>query len=273
MLRSMTGFGKAQWKNKEERIYFEIKGSNHKFLEVFFNLPEGFTYLESLLKKEIEKKIKRGRVMVFLEITSPGFNQLFLNKELLRKYFFLLEDLRKELSIEEKPKLETLINLGGVLSRNNPIKDKAQELRIKRTFGWALERFLKHRESLGEAIYKELKRGCGVLKETLQHLKKRAEKAIKDKAKEIKNPEEKINFLNSRDITEEINLLKFLISNLETKLDKDSAGGKELDFIIQEMQREINTLSAKSFDPKVITYSIKIKTQIERMREQVQNVE
>ncbi|MCM8791860.1 MAG: DUF1732 domain-containing protein [Candidatus Omnitrophica bacterium] len=273
-MRCMSGFGKAELKDdKGSLIYCEIKGFNHKFLEVSFDLPDGCAHLESSLKKEIEKNMKRGKVMVHLQIMGSPFYKFLLNKELARSYFFLLQNLREELSIKENVKLETLINLPGVLRINTDTVDKNLEPKIKKTFRVALEKFLKNKEALGQLIYQEVKERCRCLQEVIVDLQKRSDEVIKQRANKIENPDEKVNFLNSRDITEELNLLKFLFAKLDKGLQKDSPIGKELDFIVQEIQREINTLSAKSFDPKIISYCITIKTQVERIREQIQNVE
>jgi len=270
----MTAFSRKELKDKDGKtIYFEIKGFNHRFLEVTFSLPEGFSDWEFWFKKEIEKLISRGRINLSLEISWPVFKRFVLDKELANHYFFLLEDLRKKFSLRDKVSLDTLINLPEVLRRNVNLKDKKLESKIKRVFKETLKNFLKNRQSLGQAIYKELKERIKLIRKTLEELEERSDQVIKQKATKIENPQDKSNFLNSSDVSEELNLLKFLLADLETKLDADSPVGKELDFIVQEMQREINTLSSKSFDPKVISYGIRIKTEIEKIREQLQNVE
>jgi len=274
MIKAMTAFSRKELKDKEGKtIYFEIKGFNHRFLEISCNLAEGFSYLEFWFKKEIEKLISRGRINLSLEISWPVFKRFVLDKELANHYFFLLEDLRKKFSLKDKVSLDTLINLPEVLRREVNLKDKKLESKIKRAFKETLKKFLKNRESLGQAIYRELKNRIKFIRKLLWQLEERSRGVIKKKANKIENPQDKSNFLNSSDISEELNLLEFLISDLETKLELDYPVGKELDFIVQEMQREINTLSSKSFDPQVISYGIKIKTEIEKIREELQNVE
>jgi uncharacterized protein (TIGR00255 family) len=274
MIKAMTAFSRKELKDRDgRRIYLEIKSFNHRFLEISFNLPEGFSYLELWFKKEIEKLISRGRISLSLEISWPVFKRFVLDEELANHYFFLLEDLRKKLSLRDKVSLDTLINLPEVLRKDIYLQDKKLESKIKKVFKDTLKNFLKNRKSLGEAIYRRLKKRVEFIRKVLWKLEERSIQVIKQKAQKIENPEEKSNFLNSRDISEELNLLKFLLSDLENRLEVEHPVGKELDFIVQEMQREINTLSSKSFDPKVIAYSIQIKTEIERIREELQNVE
>lgn len=271
----MTGFGKAEIKNREkgERIYCEIRSFNHKFLELSFSFTPGYNYLEFILKKEILKRVNRGRVNLVIEIDLPQTQRFFINKQLAKSYFLQLEDLRKRLSLKESIDLSTLVSLPEILKIQPETDNKIVISKIKKVFKIALERFLKNREELGEAIYKEIKNSVELLKERLWCIKKRALEVIKKRAQAIENPEERINFLNSRDVSEEISLLNFHIKNMAKKLETKSPIGKELDFILQEMQREINTLGAKSFDPKVISWTIEIKTHIEKIRQQVQNVE
>lgn len=273
MLKGMTAFASIKLKEKNSPgIYFEIKGFNHRFLEIGFNLSSGFSYLEGFFKREIEKKIKRGRINVILEIDSiPTYS---LNEALAEKYFFLLEKLRKKFSFKESINLDTLINLPGVL-KSSFFRggDRVLERRIKQAFRVVLEKFLDSRKKLGENLYKDLKKRTQNLKEILDNLRQRSNKVIKERAQKIQSAEERTSFLNSSDISEELNLLKFYLNNFQNRLQSNQPIGKELDFIIQEMHREISTLSAKSFDPQVAAYSIKIKTQIEKMREQIQNVE
>jgi uncharacterized protein (TIGR00255 family) len=272
MLSCMTGFAKTELKDKKYDIYIEIKSLNHKFLDLTFNLPEEFSYLEPILRKEIEKKIKRGKVWVFLKIRPKCLEEL-VDKDLVRRYFLILEELRKDLNLKENITLDTLLNLKGVLKEGVLEKDKVIEEKIKNAFMRTLETLLSSRRSSGKMVSKFLKKQAQKIKKKLFSLEKRSIKVSKEKAKLIENPEEKINFLKSSDVTEELNLLKFHLNNLEKKIEVDYPVGKELDFITQEMQREINTLASKSFDPEVSGLSIFIKTEIEKMREQIQNVE
>jgi uncharacterized protein (TIGR00255 family) len=137
----------------------------------------------------------------------------------------------------------------------------------------ALKRLDASRKKAGMALSVELSQRLEMSRDRLQTINKRAVLVISKKAAGIENLEERVSFLKTVDITEELTLLKFHISNFKSKLKKSYPVGKELDFITQEMQREINTLAAKSFDSQVLADAVEIKSQIEKIREQLQNVE
>ena len=132
---------------------------------------------------------------------------------------------------------------------------------------------LKTREKEGRAIYALLRNRSETLKANLNNIKTQFKKAIKDELKIIGTDEERSSFLKNTDITEEIERLAFHIGNFKDKISKRGSIGKELDFIAQEMQREANTMAAKSFDASISSQVVQMKSQIEKIREQAQNIE
>jgi len=276
MLKSMTGFGRAQVKDQRFRLYCEIKGFNHRALEISFNLPEGFYYLENFLRKKIMRKVNRGRIAVFFNIELVE-KESPIDLKLMKHYYRILEKIREEFSLEEKIKLENLLLLPGVIEtldiKKRIKKDKNIESLIKKGFEGALEKFIKNREKAGRCIYREFKKFNASIKKMVGLIKKASQRAIQNKVDKLESAEEKNNFLRVTDINEELNLLNFHIRHFNTRLNLKGPVGKELDFIAQEMQREINTLSAKSFSAQVISLGVKVKAQIEKIREEVQNVE
>jgi len=274
-MQSMTGFGSKELEiTPYGKITLELKSSNHKFLETVFHLPDGFLSLEDKIKKRIEAKIQRGRLICVMTTAAARASRAFVNRELLKNYFAALKKIRKDFGIEDEVTLETLIHLPGVfaLATNNAPKQNLWP-RIKLLVNGALDELVKTRQKEGKALLGYLKVRQEALKTNLVFIKNRSKKAIREKIQTMATDEERASFLKDTDITEEKERLAFHISNFKNKLSKRGPIGKELDFIAQEMQREANTMGAKTFDLGISARVVQIKSQIEKIREQVQNIE
>jgi uncharacterized protein (TIGR00255 family) len=274
-MNSMTGFG-----SKETtilpfgKISLEIRSTNHKFLETVFHLPVGFLSLEGRIKQEIESRIKRGRVVCVMNIVGGPTSKIFINKQLLKNYISALKNIQKNSRLKDEIRLDTLIHLPGVLSltEDRISKHKAWS-RLRILLRQTLEDLVKMRQKEGRALCHYLKTRARTLAASLGIIKARFKRVIKDKLTELKTEEERTSFLKDTDITEEIERLAFHIRNFQRRLSKSGPLGKELDFIAQEMQREANTMAAKSCDAVVSWQAVQIKSQIEKIREQLQNIE
>jgi len=271
----MTGFGSAEAKVAViGRISVEIRSVNHKFLEVVSHLPEGFLSLEDDIRKAVEAKIKRGRVVCAVNIAEPQAGRVFLNERLAKNYLSALKKLQRRLQISDGISLETLIHLPGVVSAaENATTGERLWPHLKVLLGEALQELKATRLKEGRALGVFLKMRAKVLISSLEAIKKIFNKAITEKAGLIVGEEERLAFLKESDISEEIERLGFHIRNFVAKLSENAPVGKELDFIAQEMQREANTMGAKSFAAAISARVIRIKSEVEKIREQVQNIE
>ncbi|MDO8489259.1 MAG: YicC/YloC family endoribonuclease [Candidatus Omnitrophota bacterium] len=252
----------------------ELKCTNHKFLETVFNLPEGLISLEDKLKKEIESRIRRGRIYCAINIKDQVIHGIFVNRKLLKNYLHELNSIKKEFKIEDGLTLDSLIRLPGILSlkENKPTGSHIWD-KLKPVFLQALMNLLRARQKEGAALAGLLKNRSELLNKDVLFVKQRFAVAIKNRIKKIQTPEERLAFQKSADIAEEIDRLHFHIKNFQHKIASGGSVGKELDFITQEMQREANTLAAKSFDLVISGRAVQMKSQIEKIREQVQNIE
>lgn len=275
MLNSMTGFG-----NKEGslaplgKIYVELRSSNHKFLETVFHLPEGFLSLEDKIKKEIEARIKRGRITCVINIIGGQAGRVFINKGLLKDYLTEIKNIKDQFHIKDQVSINTLIHLPGALSLEvgTPPLTRIWP-RLKRALNQALDGLVKMRQKEGQALYIYLKSRAEVLKTNLSLIKIRFRNVMKGRVAKIDTDEERATFIKNTDITEETERLAFHIRNFTHKLSKGGPLGKELDFIAQEMQREANTIGAKSCDALISSHVVNMKSEIEKIREQLQNIE
>ena len=275
IISSMTGFGSHEVDvSALGRISVELRCTNHKFSESVFHLPEGLLSLEDKLKKEIESKIKRGRVYCAINIKGQLAQGIFVNRKLLKNYLTQLNSIKKEFKINDGLSLDSLIRLPGILSlkEDKPVGEHIWE-QLKPVFLQALMSLLVARQKEGRALAGLLKKRSLLLKKDLVFIKRRFVVAVKDRLNKIQAEEERLAFLKGADVAEELDRLHFHINNFQNKLAQGGAVGKELDFITQEMQREANTLAAKSFDLMISGRAVEMKSQIEKIREQVQNIE
>lgn len=275
MIQSMTGFGRRETQIMPfGKICVELRSSNHKFLDTVLHLPIGFLSLEDRIKKEIEAKIKRGRVTCVINIIGGHSPAVFINKEILKNYISEIKNIKGQFRIKDEVSINTLVHLPGVVSsRESIIADSRIWPGLKNLVNQARDDLIGMRKKEGKALYVYLKERTLALKTDLATIKIRFKKAIKEKLAHLKTEDERTAFLKDRDITEEVERLSFHISNFIRTLTKNDAVGKELDFIAQEMQREANTIGAKSCDTFISAQVIQIKSKIEKLREQLQNIE
>ena len=275
MITSMTGFGGSEINLGEQgKISVELRSTNHKFLEISLHLPEGSLSLEEKVKKAIENKIKRGRVTCSVSIIGKKTGNASINKALLKKYIDKIGNIKKEFKIQDSMGIDALINLPGVLTlEEERISPESLWPGLKTALGIAVHNLSKARQKEGIALRGYLKNQATELKERLLTIKRILKGSLKTRLKAFDTNEERSSFLKDTDTTEEIDRLGYHIMNFGKKITANGAVGKELDFIAQEMQREANTLAAKTFDVGVTAQVLKIKSIIEKIREQAQNIE
>ncbi len=193
---------------------------------------------------------------------------------MLKNYILVFKKTKQEFQIKDDLGINTLINLPGVLSLAQDQISKAQIWPgLKILANQALADLVKIRQKEGRALQIHLNKRAEELEGNLGVVKVRFKKVIKEKLAQIKTDEERSSFLKNTDISEEIERLGFHIAHFTGKILKSGPVGKELDFIAQEMQREANTMGSKSCDAVISAQVVQIKSQIEKIREQVQNIE
>ena len=273
MTTSMTGFGQAQVEKRGERFVVTLKSVNHRYFETLFHLPSTLDYLESLFRNKIQDKIKRGRVTISVNHMNESAEVVVLNQELIQKYFHVLDSMRKKLKLSQDIGIASLVSLPGVLSyKREELKVSERESLIKAALTQALARLVEMRQREGEALEKDLHNR---FKHIAGHMKtiKNCVRKIVEANKKTMAPENLESFLRSTDVSEEMTRIDFHLKSFVKHTKLKDPKGKILDFIGQELQREINTLGAKVQDKHVAYQVVMVKDQIEKIREQVQNVE
>jgi uncharacterized protein (TIGR00255 family) len=275
MIKSMTGFGRARgfipaW----GRVSVEIRSTNRRFLDIAAHLPEVLLHLEQKLKDEIGRAIKRGHIICRIEANPLYLKKPVINKRLIKEYYLALRRISRQLKLKDiNININLLAGLPGVWSVESEAPLSLSWAKIKPVVKRALTSLSQRRQQEGRALYQDLRQRARRIGELLAIIKTRSKMVIGQRLKLYKSEEEKSSFLRSADINEEIVRLSFHLKNFTRCLKNKKAMGKELDFILQEMQREANTIGGKSIDAAISGKVVRMKSEIEKMREQVQNVE
>ena len=278
----MTGFGLSSYIDKKSEIYIEIKGVNHKFLEATIKPNDLNNELEEYIRKLVSKKIVRGRVDIRIKTKTVSSTNYSIDSKLLKKFKKSLEDglkFKGDIHFRDIKDVPGIFKLEADKDVNNNL--------IKKVFNDAIKEFLASRNIEGkkikEVLLKKLKQiksaNTKIKKQNISNIKKRS-KLYKAKALDLMENldegrlEQEIAILALKhDVNEEIDRIFFHLESLQKELNKKLCSGKKIDFILQELFREANTLSVKLDDPNLKNNAIDMKLFIEEMREQTQNVE
>ncbi len=273
MIIGMTGFGQAETRADGERFVVTLKTVNHRYFDTSFHLPLALDHLEGMLRGIVQQRIRRGRVTINVSHVNEAADEVILNEELVEKYVKALKRVRRKTGLKEGIDLAALVTLPGVLRHRKPELKMTVRARVaKAAFKEALDRVLAMRRREGAALDKDLRKRIGIIGRHMGVAKRRVEK-VRNEMKKKLPPENLESVLRSTDVTEEITRIDFHLKGFLKHLRGSGTKGKVLDFIGQELQREINTLGAKVQDKFVAHEVVLIKDEIEKIREQVQNVE
>jgi len=293
MLRSMTGFGAAASEDVGPfAVRVEVRSVNHRHLLVKTRAPGELTFLEGEVERQLKKRLSRGSVTVYIKATTTGSSNARINPEALRNYRSEIEALAAEFGVEEAPSIEALLGLPGVIDTLEHGTDGAEELAgpLLELVDEATAKLLEMRETEGRALALDLERNRKALADIVSKIEGRMPQVVK--AHQM-NLEKRVNELlegrvvvefadlareaallaDRLDVSEEITRLGSHLEQLDTFLAQGADIGRKLDFLVQEIFREINTIGSKCSDAQVAHWVVDAKTHAERMREQVQNVE
>lgn len=290
-MKSMTGFGRAKFEN-DSRIYtVEIKSVNHKYSEITIKLPRAISYLEENIKKEISSNISRGKIDVLINFdnNSNKGKSIRINKELAKMYINEFKELAIENSINSEISVTEISKLPDVLSIENTDNEDEIWNELKIALNESINNFLQMREKEGNKIKEDLLARADRIYNNICKICKYSTRLVEDyvvkletRIKEILNTDvvdkdrlaqEIVIYADKCSIEEEITRLKSHISQFKELLNITTPIGKKLDFLIQEMNRETNTIGSKSGKLEITNLVIDIKTELEDIREQIQNIE
>ncbi len=291
MIYSMTGYGKGSAENGKIKVDVEVKSVNSRYLDIVLKLPSSLMSKELDLREVIKNKINRGKLSVVVQIKSNGSGDAVftVNKEKLKNYISLIKTLKKSAKITEKIKLEHLLANKEIFETSEAELSEEEFETIKNTLDAALTELQKMKLNEGKELSKDLKKRITVIETKLDEIERESSLNVQEYFGKLK---EKVKLLveeskldsnrlemelaiiaDKADITEECvrlrSHLKFFIESLE----KDSEPGRKMNFLCQEMNRETNTISSKTISTLITHNTVFIKEEIEKIREQIQNIE
>ena len=292
MLRSMTGFGRSKYENEGREYLVGIKSVNNRYSDISIKLPRNISFLEEKVKTVISNAISRGKIDVFINFTnySEKGKKIKINTELAKQYIEELKKLQTEteiidnIGIMEICKMPEVLNLKIEEDDENVLWQELQEclnnaitgfLLMKENEGNKIKEDLEKRiEDIREKIEKISEVSTGLVEEYVVKLEKRVNELLKTTVvDETRLAQEIVIYSDKCSVEEELTRLRSHIAQFLNLLNETNPIGKKLDFLIQEMNRETNTIGSKANSLEITNLVVDIKTEIENIREQVQNIE
>lgn len=292
MIKSMTGFGRCEVAENNRKFTVEMKAVNHRYLDVNIKMPKALNFFESAIRSELKKYISRGKVDLFItyEDFSEKTSSVRYNRELAEEYLKYLRRMAEEFGLEDDIRVSSLSKYPEVFTMEDAGIDEEELWKeLQRALDGAAEMFVESRVVEGENLREDLIQKLDGMRELADFITERSPKIIaeyrarlKEKVKELlaeaavdenRLLTEVTVFADKVCVDEELVRLKSHIETTKNTLLEGGSVGRKLDFIAQEMNREANTILSKSNDLEISNCGIELKTEIEKVREQIQNIE
>lgn len=291
MIKSMTGYGKSNMSKNLREYQVEIKSVNHRYLDISVKMPRSLSYLEEEIKKAVSAKVTRGKVDVFITFNNNSLEgrDIKINTEIARMYIQELRNLAETEGIVADIPVTEISKLPDVLTIKNNQDDETIKNELLEVTNKAIENLVEMRKVEGEKIAQDLlvriqdieekvkkisALSTGLIDEYVVKLETRIKELLQEQEiDEARLAQEVVIYADKCSIEEEVTRLNSHIYQFRELLQSDEAVGKKIDFMIQEMNRETNTIGSKANNLEITNDVINMKTQIENIREQVQNIE
>lgn len=292
MLKSMTGFGRGEGETTLGKVFVESRSINHRYCDISIKLPRRLAPFENRIKEMVRSEVSRGRIDVSLKLDAAGEGKVQLNADLhlADQYYKVLQTLKEKLRLQGDITLELLAGGKDIITAKEEMEDVEpywqeiatilkQSLRemdeMKRLEGESLAKDLQQRlEQIGQQL-KGIKDQAPIrLNAYWNRLRERLQSFLEGNELDSTRFQQEVAFLAERiDITEEIVRAESHLNQLATLLLGRDPVGRKMDFLLQEIHREVNTISAKANDAEISQGVVEIKSELEKIREQVQNIE
>lgn len=288
----MTGYGRAKHEFDSREYIIDIKSVNNRYNDISIKIPRSISFLEEKVKQKLTNAVSRGKVEVYITFNnySEKGKNIRINSELAKKYINELKQLSLETGVNENINMQEILKLPDVL--NIQLEQEAEEIiwkELEITLTDAINSFIIMREKEGQKIKEDLENRITFIEtrikniseisgtlvnDYIQKLEKRIHEILPNNSvDESRLAQEVVIYSDKCSIEEEITRLKSHILQFTDLLNSHIANGKKIDFLIQEMNRETNTIGSKANNLQITNYVIDIKTELENIREQIQNVE
>jgi len=292
LIKSMTGYGRAQQIIDGRDILVEIRSVNHRYFEFSSRVPRAYGYLDEKLKSFLQGKVNRGKVEIAVTINIiEGKDALIkVNKSIAKGYIDALREVNEELQLRDDLSLSNLLRFPDTFNIQKNVDDEEEIWNaVSEVASEALEKFISMREAEGQRLKKDVLTRSGYILENVAKVEKLSPETVENyrnrlyqKLKEVLESTdidtqriltEAAIFADKIAVDEETVRLRSHVSQLEGLFDSDEAIGRKLDFIVQEMNREVNTIGSKCQDVNITKIVVEMKSEIEKIREQIQNIE
>lgn len=292
MLKSMTGYGRNEAIVGGRHIVFEIKSVNHKFFECNVRMPRSYSFLEDKLKAYVQSKISRGKVDLFLQIETleESEAEVLVNHSLAGAYVKALREMKERYDLQDDVSLSLLARYPDLLSVHKAQEDEeAVWAAVQEAAEPAIESFINMRETEGARLKQDIINKADKIEtlvaevekitpETVSEYRERLHAKIEELLGDNRFDEQRVLtevavFADKVAVDEETVRLKSHIKQLHSLIGSSEPVGRKIDFLVQEMNRETNTIGSKSVNSKIAYIVVDMKAEIEKIREQVQNVE
>jgi len=289
MIRSMTGFASAERQFPFGRLTWELRSVNHRYLEIGFRVPEEFRVLEPDIRRILGEFLSRGKVdanLRFVPAADMASSSLELNEQLATRLLVLHAQMKSISGLDQEPNLQSLLRWPGMIEEcapdPQPLHEAALELLAETAAGLRSAR-VREGEQMDAAIRERLQsisKHVSQVREWLPEIREGLKQKLLGRVADLQQPldpgrlEQEVAILSQKiDVDEELDRLDAHVHESLLVLERDDPVGRRLDFLMQEFNRESNTLSSKSVDNRTTQAAVELKVAIEQMREQVQNIE
>ncbi len=288
----MTGYGRGVFSNEDYSVTIDLKSINHRYLELYFKIPKSYSFLEDKLRREISGKISRGKVEISLTIEqlSPINDQVELDHSFLRSYLKVIRELKENYGIEGEVDLKTIITLPELLDYHQPDVDQEKLFeKVRQALDMALQALIESRKIEGQGLCRDIHDKLSTLEVYRQELLVQAPKVVAAYQERLSKRITELTvgievdqgrlaaevaiFADKSDVTEELVRIESHLKQFNQILETTEPIGRRMDFLIQELNREINTVGSKASDITIAQLVINFKAELEKIREQIQNIE
>jgi uncharacterized protein (TIGR00255 family) len=292
MIRSMTGYGRGQCQSQTVALTVEIRSVNHRYGDITVKAPRALLPFENDIKKRVAERLKRGKIDVFITQEAIGAAAVLptLNRPLAEAYLTLFAELARDYPVEDKFPLELLVTQKDVISlREGEVPEAELSESLQAALGQALDRLERMRMAEGEATLQDIGQRLQVVEDLLRQIDERASRVPREWQARLRErlsrlapdldfdpqrvAQEIAIFADRCDISEELTRFRSHLQQFTGLYAAAEPVRRQMDFLLQELNREANTTGSKSNDPELTGLVVNLKAELEKVREQVQNVE
>ncbi|NLX65094.1 MAG: YicC family protein [Clostridiaceae bacterium] len=291
MLRSMTGFGHCEYTENDISFTIEIKTVNHRYIDIFLKMPKQLSAFEDMIRSLVSAKIQRGKIDIYItyDNKSSDFQEVILDEGLAKAYYDALRKISDELGLRDDISATSLARFPDILRVEKQENNEEVGKVLEKAFNIALDELVQMRTREGEKLKESLLANLSNIEDYIEKIKEKAPLVVKEykeklemrlnelidiqRVDPIRIATEVALFADKCSIDEELVRLKSHIIQMREMLEAGSPVGKKADFLIQEMNREVNTIGSKAGNIDITRNVVELKSEIEKLREQIQNIE